>query len=178
MMARPTLTLCAAGATMLAALAMAYQAGLRVNTTPSMPIGFWAIGSVRTVLRRGDVIAVCLPDGPAVHQAMQRGYIATGSCPDGAEPLLKPVTAVGGDSVTVSSNGISVNATPITNTAPLAQDEAGRLLHPMTAGSYRVAPDEVWLLSGHDPRSFDSRYFGAIPVANVQGVAYPIWVLR
>jgi type IV secretory pathway protease TraF len=38
-------------------------------------------------------------------------------------------------------------------------------------------PGQVWLLSGHDPRSFDSRYFGAIPTANVRGVARPLWVL-
>ena len=177
-MARRRFTLCAAGATVLAALATAYQAGLRVNTTPSMPIGLWAIGSARTVLTRGDVVTVCLPDGAALRQAMQRGYIATGICPRGAEPLVKPVAAVNGDLVTVSAHGISVNAAPIANTAPLAGDEAGRPLHPVPQGSYRVAPEEVWLLSGHDPRSFDSRYFGAVPVADVLGVAHPLWVLR
>ena len=178
MMARRTRTVCAAGATMLAALAAADQAGLRVNTTPSMPIGLWAIESVRTVLTRGDVVTVCLPDGAVLRQAMQRGYIATGTCSYGAEPLVKPVAAVSGDLVTVSAHGIDVNATPIANTAELPQDEAGRALHPIPAGSYRVGPEEVWLLSGHDPRSFDSRYFGAVPVANVLGIAHPLWVLR
>jgi conjugative transfer signal peptidase TraF len=162
----------------LAALAAAYQAGLRVNTTPSMPIGLWAIESVRTVLTRGDVVTVCLQDGAALRQAMQRGYIATGTCPRGAEPLVKPVAAVSGDLVTVSAKGMSVNTSPIGNTAPLMRDEAGRVLHPVPAGPYRVAPDELWLLSGHDPRSFDSRYFGAVPLANVLGVAHPLWVLK
>jgi type IV secretory pathway protease TraF len=41
-----------------------------------------------------------------------------------------------------------------------------------------VPPGQVWLLSGHDSRSFDSRYFGPVPVANVQGVARPVWVAR
>jgi conjugative transfer signal peptidase TraF len=170
--------LCAAGATVLTALATAYQAGLRVNSTPSMPIGLWAIGAARTVLTRGDVVTVCLPDGAALRQAMQRGYIATGTCPYKAEPLVKPIAAVSGDLVTVSAHGISVNAAPIANTAPLAQDEAGRTLHPVLQGTYRVASDEIWLLSGLDPRSFDSRYFGAVPVANVLGVAHPLWLVR
>jgi type IV secretory pathway protease TraF len=52
------------------------------------------------------------------------------------------------------------------------------VLHPIPAGSYRVGPEDVWLLSSHDPRSFDSRYFGAVPVANVLGIAHPLWVLR
>jgi len=178
MMARRTLAMCAAGATMLGALATAYAAGLRVNVTPSMPVGLWAVVSGRTAPTHGDIVTVCLPDGAALRQAMQRGYIASGACPDGAEPLVKPVAAVTGDLVTVSPNGISVNATQVANTAALAQDEAGRLLHPMAAGSYRVTPNELWLLSGHNPRSFDSRYFGAVPVANVLGVAHPLWVLR
>ena len=178
MMARRTLAVCAGGATILTALGAAYAAGLRINTTPSMPSGLWTIVSARTVPKRGDIVAVCLPDGVALGQAVHRGYIAAGSCPNEAEPLVKPVAAVGGDLVTVSANGISVNEAPVANSAALARDEAGRVLHRVAAGSYRVAPDEVWLLSGHDPRSFDSRYFGAVPIAGVVGVARPLWVLR
>jgi type IV secretory pathway protease TraF len=43
---------------------------------------------------------------------------------------------------------------------------------------YHVPGDTVWLLSAHDPRSFDSRYFGAVPVASIQGIAHPIWVVE
>ena len=178
MMARRTLAVCAGGAIILTVLGTAYAAGLRINTTPSMPSGVWTIVSARTAPKRGDTVAVCLPDGAALRQAMHRGYVAAGPCPDDAEPLVKPVAAVGGDLVTVSANGISVNETPVANTARLARDEAGRLLHPVPAGLYRVAPDEVWLLSGHDPRSFDCRYFGAVPIANLIGVARPLWVRR
>jgi conjugative transfer signal peptidase TraF len=173
-----TLMLCAAGGTILAALAMTYQAGLRFNTTPSMPIGLWKIVPGGVAPKRGDIVTVCLPDNVTARLAMRRSYIARGACPDGAEPLVKPIAAAAGDVVTVSATGISVNATPISNSAPLARDEAGRALHSMPEGSYRLAPGELWLLSGHDNRSFDSRYFGAVPVANVLGVARPVWVLR
>jgi conjugative transfer signal peptidase TraF len=170
--------LCAAGAIVLATLGTTYQAGLRFNTTPSMPIGLWEIVPGHAFPKRGDIVTVCLPDDVTARLAMRRGYIARGACPDGAEPLVKPIAAAAGDVVTVSATGISVNATPISNSAPLARDEAGRALHSMPAGSYRLAPGELWLLSGHDNRSFDSRYFGAVPVVNVLGVARPIWVLR
>jgi len=178
MIARRTLAVCAGGATILTALAAAYAAGLRINTTPSMPRGLWRIVTARTAPKRGDIVAVCLPLGATLRQAMNRGYIAAGSCPDEVEPLVKPVAAVSGDLVTVSSNGISVNAAPVADTAALARDEVGRALHSVPAGSYRVASDDVWLLSGHDPRSFDSRYFGVVPIADVVGVARPLWVLR
>jgi conjugative transfer signal peptidase TraF len=91
---------------------------------------------------------------------------------------VKPVIAVAGDLVTVTPQGITVDGQLVANTAPLAEDEAGRPLHPIPIGNYRLAPGEMWLLSGHDPRSFDSRYFGAVPAANVTGVASPLWVLR
>jgi conjugative transfer signal peptidase TraF len=90
---------------------------------------------------------------------------------------VKPVAAVAGDLVTVTSQGVAVDGKPVANTKPFAEDEAGRPLRPVPIGVYRVAPGEVWLLSGHDPRSFDSRYFGAVPAANVTGVARPIWVV-
>ena len=55
----------------------------------------------------------------------------------------------------------------------------GALIADPQRGAYPVAPKEVWLLSGHDPRSFDSRYFGPVPEAkSVQGIARPVWVLR
>jgi type IV secretory pathway protease TraF len=47
----------------------------------------------------------------------------------------------------------------------------------MPAGTYRVESGQLWLLSGHDPRSFDSRYFGPISVSSVQAVARPVWVI-
>ena len=168
--------LCAVAGTVLAVLTAAHAAGLRMNLTASMPIGLWRIAPAHT-LARGEIVAVCLPDGSALHLALQRSYIAAGSCPSGAEPLVKPVAAIGGDLAVISETGISVNGAIVPNSAPLAADEAGRPLQRMPAGSYRVASGEVWLLSSHDPRSFDSRYFGAVPIANVQGIACPLWVL-
>lgn len=106
-----------------------------------------------------------------------RGYIPAGNCSGGYEPLLKPVAAIAGDLVMVTPQGIAVDGEPIKNTAPLVRDSADRPLRPVPAGAYEVMPRQIWLLSGHDPRSFDSRYFGPVPAANVQDVARPVWVL-
>ncbi len=85
---------------------------------------------------------------------------------------------IAGDLVAISAAGVTVNGQPVQGTAQLPRDGAGRPLRPFPAGIYRVVAGELWLLSGHDPRSFDSRYFGPVPTKNVQGVARPIWVLR
>ncbi len=166
----------AAGALLAGALGTAQVVGLRVNDTASMPRGLWQVSTVDAPLRRDEIVAVCLPDAPSIREAAVRGYIPAGDCPGGYEPLVKPVAAVAGDLVTVTQAGVAVDGQPVENTAQLAQDSAGRPLRPVPAGVYQVMPGQIWLLSGHDPRSFDSRYFGPVPAANVKGVAQPLWV--
>ena len=168
----------AAGSVILASLAGAGTAGLRVNASVSMPIGLWRVARVESTVQVGQVVTICPPDTPAIRDAAIRGYIPAGCCPGGTEPLLKPIGAVAGDIVAVSASGVTVNGLPVPATAQLGQDSAGRVLQGIPAGTYPVQPGDVWLLSGHDPRSFDSRYFGPVPVANVQGVAHPVWVIR
>ncbi|WP_275450238.1 S26 family signal peptidase [Bartonella vinsonii] len=34
--------------------------------------------------------------------------------------------------------------------------------------------DIAWFISSFDPVSFDSRYFGAVPITNIMGSAKPI----
>jgi conjugative transfer signal peptidase TraF len=178
MMRRRHAAICTVAGAVLGVFAVAQAAGLRINTTPSMPVGLWMVTTSTLSPGRGEIVAVCLPDSDPAREAFRRGYIGAGSCPSGAEPLVKPVAAIDGDVVAVSAAGIAVNGAAIGNTAPLRRDEAGRPLLPVPAGLYRVPSGELWLLSGHDPRSFDSRYFGAVPIAGVRGMASPIWVLQ
>jgi conjugative transfer signal peptidase TraF len=168
----------AAGALTVAALASADVVGLRINDTPSMPRGLWHVVADDVPLRRGDIVTVCPPDIQSIRLGAARGYIPAGRCPGGYEPLVKPIAATEGDLVAVSAAGATVNGQPARDTAALAHDSADRPLQPFPAGVYRVRPGQVWLLTGHDPRSFDSRYFGPVPAANVQGVARPLWVAR
>ena len=165
------------GVLMMGTLAVGEAAGLRINATASMPRGLWRVQASKSIAR-GEIVTVCPPDRADIREAAHRGYIPSGGCPGGYEPLVKPVAAIAGDLVTVTPQGIAVDGKPVAGTGPLAEDEAGRLLHPIPIGAYRVEPGEVWLLSGHDPRSFDSRYFGPVPAGNVTGVARPLWVLR
>jgi conjugative transfer signal peptidase TraF len=155
------------GGTLMLGIALAGTAGLRVNATASMPQGIWQVEAPEARIGRGEIVKVCLPQSPALDEAAERGYIPGGACPGGHEPLMKPVAAVAGDRVTVTALGIAVNGEPIAQSAPLDEDSAGRPLRPVPAGAYSVRTGEVWLLSGHDPRSFDSRYFRAVPVANI-----------
>jgi conjugative transfer signal peptidase TraF len=154
---------------------VAWRENVRLNLTGSMPVGLWRIEPVIRAPAKGQVVSVCLSDKEA-RFALDRGYIAAGECPLNAEPLIKPVVATAGDAVSVSPFGIAVNGREIEGTALRPVDTAGRPLHAVPTGSYQVKSGEVWLASAHDPRSFDSRYFGPVLLLNVRGIAVPVLV--
>lgn len=149
--------------------------GIRVNSTPSVPIGLWKIEDLNGRARRGQIVSVQPPHGGFFALAESRGYIGLGPCAGGVAPLLKPIAAVAGDCVTVSVQGIAVNGALLPNSNALQQDSMGRCLMPVKHGKYVVQLGTVWLVSGC-ARSFDSRYFGAVPTANILGTAKPIWI--
>jgi conjugative transfer signal peptidase TraF len=163
----------AAGA--FAIVAGCRSAGLWINTTDSMPMGLWR-QTPDQAPRPGDVVLLCLPATPATALAQARGYIQPGPCPTGQEILLKPIVAGAGDVVTVSSAAVSVNGRMIANSAPLHQDSRGRPLPAYPGGTYRVPAGEIWLVSPHNRRSFDSRYFGPVPASLIRSTVRPVWV--
>jgi conjugative transfer signal peptidase TraF len=143
--------------------------GIRINCSPSLPIGLY--------LTRNDpklsLIEFC-PAEPLAGFAIARGYRDRGACRDGGTPLMKPIVARAGDVVMVSEQGIAVNGTSLSNTAPLRTDTHGRPLRPWPFGRYEVTPDTVWVASSHDPRSFDSRYFGPVSTGAIRDYVRPL----
>jgi conjugative transfer signal peptidase TraF len=159
--------------------AIAWAVGMRINASGSLPIGVWresAIPSPHTALARGQVVTICPPDVDAFRIARHRGYIGNGWCPHGYQPLFKPIAAVAGDVVRVSSTGIEVNGVPVANSLPLRADGTRQPLPELAAGRYPVSNGYVWVISSYNRRSFDSRYFGPVRVTNIRGVVIPLWV--
>ena len=162
----------------VAAVALVGAAGagqVRLNLTESAPMGLYATQPGSAAVR-GSFVVTCLPESVG-REGLARGYLQPGACPGGAEPVLKPVGAVEGDTVHVTQAGVFVNGAAVPNTAQLDQDSAGRALQPVPPGSYRVAPGEVWLLSSHSPLSWDARYWGPLPTDAVQATARPLLAL-
>ena len=159
-------TLGAVTVAIFATMATAHAIGVTINTTNSMPMGIW-VATAPHQARRGDVALLCLPDTPTGRLGQSRGYIAPGPCPTGQETVLKTVAAQPGDEITLSASGISVNGTPLVNSAALTRDSLGRPLPAYPAGTYHVPLGEVWLVSSHNPRSFDSRYYGPVDATTI-----------
>ena len=153
----------------LATFQLCGLAGIRINASPSLPIGVYS-----TSTNPGDGLVEFCPAEPFAGLASSRGYRDRGTCPDGATPLMKPIVAQAGDMVDLSGQGIAVNGKLLPNTAPLRADTHGRPLVAWTFGRYQVQPNTVWVASSYHPRSFDSRYFGPIPVSSIRAHVRPI----
>ena len=144
---------------------------LRINESPSLPIGIWRVSPLDRELRRGDIVSFCPPDTPAFREAWRRGYLGGGLCEGGYEPLLKPVAAIAGDRLNRTEEGISINGRLIANSKSLTHDSSGRTLPSPGADNVIVAKGEVWVISSYNPLSFDSRYFGPVPISRIEGLA-------
>jgi conjugative transfer signal peptidase TraF len=146
-----------AAVTITVAFGLPAAFSIRINLSPSLPIGLYRV----TADRNAALVEFCPPE-PYATLARERRYRTSGACPDGAMPLMKPVVAATGDLVELSSRGIAVNGALLPNTAPRTRDGAGRQLSAWPYGKYEVGPEIIWVASTYDPRSFDSRYFGPI----------------
>ena len=153
----------------------AYGAGIRLNLSGSIPPGLYR--TTGGVPERGTTVLACLPSSVA-RFARTRGYVPTGSCEDGSAPVGKVVAATAGDTVEISTHGVSVNGRLLRNSAPLRYDSKGRGLPVLTVAPRVVPPAEIWLVSTYSPQSFDSRYFGPIAASRVVSRIEPLLVAR
>jgi conjugative transfer signal peptidase TraF len=133
------------------------------NATASAPIGYYLVLPA-VPLHRGDLVLVNPPDA-ARRLAAERDYLPTGV------PLVKRIAAVAGELVCAGADGVRVRGVVVAHA--LAVDARGRLL-PAWSGCGALGPDEVFLLMADVPASFDSRYFGPVPIGSVIGRLVPL----
>jgi type IV secretory pathway protease TraF len=82
--------------------------------------------------------------------------------------------ALPGDELQIEPGFVAVDGVKFPNSQTAARDSAGRLLAHVLSGAYRVGAGEVWLFGFNNRRSWDARYFGPVPLANVRGVLRPL----
>ena len=152
---------------LVSGIVLALCSVVRLNISPSAPLGLYRMVDQPAV--RGVLVAACVPPA-ATRLARERGYLAWGSCPGDTQPVLKRIGAVPGDLVDLELDGIAVNGTRLPDSAPAASDSRGRPLPHAPWGHTVVAPREVWLIGVETTRSWDSRYFGPVPVDHVRAV--------
>ena len=134
------------------------------NPSDSVPRGWYRIGPVGS-LHADSIVLARLP-AEAAALAAQRGYLPTGI------PLLKRVGAMAPQRVCI--DGASVRIDGVLVAVARSADGRGRPLS-IWQQCRSLSNGELFLLSGTNPASFDSRYFGPIAAAAVIGSAQPLW---
>ncbi|QPC89018.1 conjugative transfer signal peptidase TraF (plasmid) [Mesorhizobium sp. NBSH29] len=159
-----------AGAGIAALAGISWLGGLRLNLTPSYPLGLWSIGPMDGPAALGDLVFICPPDTPAFRLGRERGYLHRGLCPGWFSPLIKTITAIEGQHVEVGAN-VSIDRRPLAHSQLHAADAQGRTLAPFAGG---IVPPAHLFLHSDFAGSYDSRYFGPIPSAGLLGRARPV----
>jgi conjugative transfer signal peptidase TraF len=134
------------------------------NITPSVPLGLYRVA--HGTPHHADLALVALPARFRAFAAA-RGYLASGSL------LIKPIAGLGGARVCRSSLRVWVSGHTAVSARNL--DARGRPL-PRWWGCRRLGAREIFVL-GSSADSFGSRYFGAIDIGSLVGIAVPIWTL-
>ena len=127
------------------------------NHTPSVPTG-WYVRSADAIAA-GAFVTVRAQDA-APHYAAARNFT------DAGDRFIKRIAAIDGDSVCADGEVIRINDRTVAHRA--AYDSQGRAL-PHWSGCRTLTANEVFLM-GDTPDSFDSRYFGPMRAADIEGV--------
>ncbi|NGO54523.1 S26 family signal peptidase [Allomesorhizobium camelthorni] len=133
------------------------------NASASAPVGLYRVGFAAPA--RGDLVLVRPPEAVA-ELAEKRGYLPPNV------PLVKRLAALSGEHVCAFNEAIIIGGEIVARR--LETDAQGRPL-PWWNGCRRLGRDEVFLLGGEATGSFDSRYFGPVPLASVIGRLVPLW---
>ena len=147
--------------------------GIRLNiASNSLPPGLYRI----VPAGKGSDLLIC-PTGVAEKVSIEREYrIKSFGCGDGYAPLLKPIAARAGDTVTLSQAGVAVNGKLLQNSKQYPMDGIGRPMPMVPFGTYAVLPGTVWVISSYNRFSFDSRYFGPVNLDEKVRYAKLFWL--
>ena len=135
------------------------------NASDSVPRGWYRIVPAHS-LPVGSIVLVGLPADVSM-LAAQRGYLPE------RIPLLKRVAAVAPQQVCSAQQHVTIDGVVVATV--LAVDSLGRTL-PVWQQCRALREGELFLLSTTHPASFDSRYFGPVPITSMLGVAHPLWI--
>ena len=164
------------GLLVLAGIAVIKQAGFRVNTSPSIPLGIYR--TTTTPLSVGSYVLLCPENKEPFITAQKRDYIGAGYCPGGLGYMFKRVAALPNDIITTTANGMYINGKLYPDSKPFKHDALNRMLPIWHANQTRLKAGEVVLMTQGDKNSFDARYFGPLPQQQIVSVVRPVLTWR
>ena len=147
-----------------------------VNISDSEPFGFYLLDlSSSKKIRRGDLVAACIPLDFA-RLAFRRTYLkASSTCPGHVIPVLKGVYGIPGDLVVLGKDGTVINGQTIPNTRRLEVDTRG---NPVPHVNFSEKLSGYLILAPTYHLSFDGRYFGPVAHSDIIGIVHPLLTFR
>ena len=139
---------------------------LVINETPSEPLGVYRVVAHRKEeYLRGMLVLFAVP---AEVRAIVygRGWLRNGL------PLMKEIQGLAGDRICIFANRLEINGR---TAGPVFAEDSHGLPLPQRRGCFEVPAGSFFAASQRIPRSFDGRYFGALPLDVLQGEARPVW---
>jgi conjugal transfer pilin signal peptidase TrbI len=134
------------------AVLLAMMGGLRINVSASIPVGAYLESRLPAMIEPGILVLVRQPG-----QTLRS---------------VKPVAAVEGDVICRLGNRIWIRGIDF---GPVYDIWRGQPLpSAIDDGCCIVVPPDYTFLASAAPRSYDSRYYGLIPVARLEGLVQPI----
>ncbi|MQB45970.1 conjugative transfer signal peptidase TraF [Rhizobium sp. ICMP 5592] len=168
---RSVIVFVTASASVMVALAgIGFIGSMRLNLTPSEPLGIWRIEPFGRDPLVGDLVFICPPPTSQFEEAWQRGYLRRGLCAGGFAPLIKTVAALPGQSIAIGDT-VKIDGAVLSASRVRKSDGRGRPIVPYSGGI--VLPGHLFLHSSF-ASSYDSRYFGPISISGLLGLAKPI----
>lgn len=133
--------------------------GFRIILNDSMPVGIYKLSS--EVPQKGDLISLSLCPCNDYFPLKDRAYTR--------KKMYKYFAAQAGDEINISSGGISINSKLWVNTKILKKDSQNRKMFSLLSSGI-IPGRRALVLSYKSNDSFDSRYFGLVPVHILQKV--------
>ena len=133
---------------------------VRLNLSPSVPVGLYRLERLAPPLARGTLVIL---SPPASIRPWWRSLAS----------LLKPVAAVAGEEVCGVEGTLFIHGEAY---GPIYTEADGKPL-PHLDGC-QVVPEGTVFLASTQPKSLDGRYFGVTPIADLTARAVALWTWR
>ncbi|MDG6882828.1 conjugal transfer peptidase TraF [Phocoenobacter uteri] len=146
-----------------------YFLGIRINTTPSIPVGIYKI--IDKTPEKGDVILFCPPNNFLFQEARNRMWINKGFCDGELGMMMKILVASEGDKVSINSFGVTINGNYYLHSKRIS----GLNIPVKSFNNYILKKGEMLTMTDKNPMSFDGRYYGILNYKNINNVVIPIF---
>ncbi len=148
--------------------------GIVFTYTGSLPTGFYYQKNFNNKIQIGQIVSFCLPQNIAKY-GYDRGYIGEGNCQGGYAALMKEVVAIPGDDIVINDNDIIVNHKVYYAPVGFHDSHGLTVKRFVNNGSYKATG--YWFYGFGSPTySWDSRYYGEVPQANILHEYKPLLV--